>query len=178
MHRALSLSVLLTFSSIKFFSEFIRITLFCLIDLHNLFRRQNLTEFIIILLTNIQDLTALCKLILNLFFYFRIRRYWFRSLFSFCIVSSVSFVAVHHPALTQCFQVTLVNRSKFSSRSVIQHQCFYHLVSLSLHHLLGSRALFLILIILILSRNCLATNQKSGHHYINKLSLHNLLVFY
>ena len=32
-------------------------------------------------------------------------------------------------------------------------------------------------VILVLSRNCLATNQERSQNYINKLSLHTLLVF-
>ena len=71
MSRPFSLTMFLTFSSVKFLSEFIRIAFFCLINFCNLLGRQNLAEFIIIFLANIQYLTTLRKLILDLLFYFR-----------------------------------------------------------------------------------------------------------
>ena len=97
MSRPFSLTMFLTFSSVKFLSEFIRIAFFCLINFCNLLGRQNLAEFIIIFLANIQYLTTLRKLILDLLFYFRICQYRFGSRGCFRIIVPGPFPAVHHP---------------------------------------------------------------------------------
>ena len=154
-HNYVPLSRFLTFSAVKLFPEFIHITLFLLIDFHNLLLRKYLAEFIIILLTNIKHLTALSKLVSqhgsNLF----VSHYRSRSILFIGSRCSLSFFGswfmVHHAALAQFFQIFLVNRCKLGGCRIIQHQGFNNLIRLHLHHLLLCGTLFLLLIISILS---------------------------
>ena len=61
MRQRTSLSLLQSFSAVKFFSELMHIAFFLLVNLQDLLLRQNFAELTVILFTDIQHLTALCK---------------------------------------------------------------------------------------------------------------------
>ena len=181
MSLVVSLSRFLTFSAVKFFSEFISIHLFLLINLQNLLLRKYLAEFIVILFTNIQHFTTLSKLVpqhgCNLVVSHGRTFFLSISVCALCFSFLCSRLMSHHTTFTQFFQILLVYRSKLSCRCIIQHQCINYLFSLHLHHLFWCRTLFFLFIICILCRQShLASHQENGHNYINKFSLHNLHV--
>ena len=138
-----SLSRFLTFSAVKFLSEFISIHLFLLINFQNLLLRKYLAEFIVILFTNIQHFTTLSKLVsqhgCNLVVSHGRTFFLSISVCALCFSFLCSRLMSHHTTFTQFFQILLVYRSKFSCRCIIQHQCIYYLFSLHLHHLFRCR---------------------------------------